>query len=257
MKTSNTARWATLACCALLLAGSVQAAGPTGDQYQFSGINFPDTYGPVTLTFDGIAENAGGMSVNERYNDFAGIPGGITTNFGPLTSYENSGDIVEFSFSTLDHQIFSDSPTTPWGFSVEDLEWPMLPGVPAYSVEATSYLYLTSNGTPRAINPTLATALGVVVGPHPFDPSVGQVVFITGQGQDDYPDGVVSVVLEPEDTEDFPAALLQQLFGGSSAVINDVHAGIMIKHVPEPSSMVLGGAALIGLGLLAARRRAA
>lgn len=255
MKTFRTACRALVACALTLVLAAPAQADPTGDQYLFSGINFPDTYGPVTLTFDGIAEQAGGMMVNERSNNFAGIPGGIITNFGPLTSYANAGEVVEWSFSTINGQTFSNDPSAPWGFSIEELEWLNMPGVPAVAVQSTSYLYLTQNGVPRTINPAVATFLNVVVGPHPFDPSVPQVVYITGQSEELFPNGVASLFLEPDDTEDFPAALLQQLFATNP--INDVHAGIMFQHIPEPSTLVLGVAGLAGLVLVALRRRVA
>lgn len=254
MRMFHTVRLA-LAASALTLVGSA-LAGPTGDLYQFSGTNFPDTYGPVTLTYDGVAQTAGGMSVNERFDDFAGIPGGILTNFGLLASYENAGEVLEWSFRTLDNQLFSDAPTTPWGFAIEDLSWPSLPGVPVQTVESTSYLYFTTNGTPRTLNPALATSLGVVVGPHPFDASVPQVIYITSQDSELFSDGIASVVLEPEDSEDFPAALLQQLFGTSGGPLNGVQAGIMFQHVPEPSTIVLAAGGLMALALVSLRRRA-
>lgn len=250
MKTLQLARRATWAGALALGLSAVAWASPTGN-YQFSGVNFPDTYGPVTLAFDGVAEDAGGMSVDERVNAFAGIPGGITTNFGPLVSYEAAGDVVEWSFSTLDGQSFSDNIAAPWGFSIQNLQWPGTP--PVATVGQTSYLYLTQNGVPLQINPAVATFLEVVVGPHPFDPAIPQVIYITGQDPEVFADGNASIELSIEDTEDFPAALLQQLFATNP--INDVHAGIMFQVIPEPTSVVLAGAAVAGLAMLVRRRR--
>jgi hypothetical protein len=173
------------------------------DTFTFSGWNFPNDYGvvkdpetgnimdfgtpPVQMTFDGIAETAGGMMVNEQVVEWDGLPGGIPavqaagidgmTDFN-LTDWENPGEIVEFSFTTVGGGWLSEFDTQS-GYSVAGLDWSNASaGLMPSFYETGFYFYWTHNGTPATGYSTIQPQIGLLVGAHPFDPNVQEVTYI-------------------------------------------------------------------------------
>ena len=184
------------ALCALVTGNAWGHATPYGDTYTFSGENFPDNFGvvkepetgeiftyptaPYTITFDGIEEIAGGMKVNEKAITWPGKSGIIAEQatgidgqtLFELTDWQNSGEVLEFSFDTVDGQWISDNPQANSSFTLKGVDW-------QHAVEGDSpaffrtgfYFYWTNNGVPLTGMSFTLPDLGVLVGPHPFDPS--------------------------------------------------------------------------------------
>jgi hypothetical protein len=201
--------YSVLATAIFLLLAAPDAMGqptPYGDQFMFSATNFPDSFGvtrdpefqvvtdhgtpPVTMTFDGVPEVGGGMTVNERAVVWPGLPGGINAFHAflnvsiDLVIWENPGEVLEFSFTTVDGEWISDNPGAPSALAVAGLDWPhATTGTqPALLNEddfgqGAFYLYFTNDGVPLT-NMAIQIDTGIVVGEHPFDPSIPEVAYI-------------------------------------------------------------------------------
>ncbi len=175
-----------------------------GDTYTFSATNFPDGVGvtqdpvtdeiidhgttPVSLTIDGVAEVAGGMRVNERIVDWPGVPGGIPavqeagidgeTEFD-LVDWEVSGEIIEFSFESIDGEWIADSPNGQSAITLRNLDWANSEAdSEPWFYETGFYFYWTVDGVPLTEYLTIEPDLGVLVGEHPFDPNIPEVAYI-------------------------------------------------------------------------------
>lgn len=187
-----------------------------GDTYLFSATNFDGNIGetedpvtreiidhgtpPVELTFDGIPETAGGMIVNESVTAFPGIPGGIHAENQAgidgvfefdLTIWENAGELVQFDFQTVDGGYISDEVDTS-AITMRELDWANSdPGsFPAFFSELSDeqgdfFLYYSKDGVP-VTGYEIQLDVGLLVGPHPTDPNVPEVVYIA------YSDGQVN-----------------------------------------------------------------
>jgi hypothetical protein len=220
-----TLRQLRVSAVAALFGGLMTAAAwghptPYGDTYTFSGENFPNNFGVVkdaeteavtdfgtpaySLTFDGIAENVGEMRVNERAVVWPGKAGIVGVNPArdpaeqvfPFTQWENPGEVIEISFESIDGEWVSNNPGGESSFTVAGIDWPhaVNDDTPSF-LQSGFYFYFTDDGV--AIDDmTMVLDTGVYVGPHPFDPSVPEVAYITySQGQvdrlsDPYPGGV-------------------------------------------------------------------
>lgn len=243
-------------------------SGLLGDTYTFSGFNLPNSFGitidpetqeatdhgtpPVTLTFDGIAEQAGGLTVNERVHIWGGRPGGIfavqeagidgITDFD-LIEWENPGEVVEFSFQTTDGGYLSaEDDLGQSGYTVKGLDWNNAEPewTPEYFEDGGFYFYFSHDGVPVTGYQSLQPDLGVLVGEHPFDPNVEEVIFIaysSGQVEDvtePYPGGMDFIGGTTQLDETFGSwDLLGEVMGQEEFIsvngqpANGVHAGFL------------------------------
>lgn len=201
----HTVQLISLLYLVLAVHASVSAqSGLIGDQFTFSATNFPDSFGivtdpetqevtdhgtpPVTMTFDGIAETAGGLSVNERVETWAGIPGGIPAvqatgidgeNNFDLLDWENPGEVIEFSYTTLDMDWISDMELDQSGYTIAGLDWQNAePGTMPALFETGFFFYWTRDGSPITGYSTQLPDIGLLVGAHPFDENIPEVVYI-------------------------------------------------------------------------------
>ena len=107
-------RIALIAYLILLLPFNLLAQ-PFDDIYSVGGINFPDTYGPVSITFDNQLTNVGGMSIGESVAEFQGTLEGLLVNDlnGQeliLSTWENCGTIIEFNWNTQNGAFIAGTP---------------------------------------------------------------------------------------------------------------------------------------------------
>jgi hypothetical protein len=256
----------------LVQAGLTAASRLEGDTYTASFTNFPSDVGvtidpvsmeehdhgtPVQITFDGIAETVGGMMVNERVVTWAGVPGGIpavqaagdengTTEFD-LFDWELPGEIIEFSLQTVDKGWISDDDSTHGFQTFEELDWrSSQPNSEPEFFETGFYFWYSKDGQPISGYETMLPEIGLLVGAHPFDPSIPEVVYIA------YSSGQVQEVTEPyaggtdftfgttqlEDEASY--ALLAEVMGVDAlgAAANGFHLGILVN--PPAASAVVG-----------------
>ena len=251
-----------------------------GDTYTFSAGNFPDSFGttydpiivprgqeffdlesldidgdewggdPIELTFDGIAEQAGGLMVNERVEKWDGVDGGIfavqaagidgETEFD-LLDWENPGEILEFSFTTVDGSWPAAEVEDNSFYSLIGLDWADSDAneVPFF-FEQGFYFYFSKDGEAITGYEAQAPELGVLVGEHPFDESIDEVVYIA------YSRGQVEEATKPYDggfhltggTTQLDAnaswALLLQTMGVAPSDQNGVHWGFLVDEPNGP-----------------------
>lgn len=246
----------------------------TGDTYTFSSANFPTNIGQtvdpvsgeetdhgsdaVELRFDGIAEVAGGMLVNERTFEWDGgeIIGeqasGVDGEFEAyLADWELPGEVVEFSFETLDGSWIAGNPTGQSTFTLKGLDWANSDAFQFPLFYQTGfYFYWTVNGTPVSSYETQQPDIGLLVGPHPFDETVPAVTYIAySAGQvdeitDPYEGGVdFTFGTSQLDEENGSYALLAQVMSldplGSGA--NGFHVGMLVDPPPgDPIELTPG-----------------
>lgn len=232
---------------------------PYGDTYTFSGENFPNDFGVVkepetgqifdfgtpalNLTFDGIAEDVGQLRINERATTFGGrfdLKAVNAAGIGGQTEFElinwhNPGEIVEFSFETLDGQWIANNPSANSSFTIDGLDWlHAAPGDSPYFQEQGFYFYWTNNGVPIDDMSFVLGDVGVLVGEHPFDPSVPQVAYIAySRGQinditDEYEGGSDVHAGTRQLDENASYALLQQVLSIPPATGNGFHIGFLV-----------------------------
>jgi hypothetical protein len=230
--------WVALASVLPGFVGLASAA-VVGDQYWLQAVNFPNTYGPSYVTFDGVEELIGGsngMYVNESSSAY---PGGSA-----FPAWAAPAELLEFSFRKEAAPLYSS--LNPSQLMMGDLDWGM-PGMIQVGRENSAFVYFTSNGTAKTMRDVYG--LGVVFLPHPLNPSIQ--VAVLGH----------SPIIGTVDGLDVPDVFNNRSLGQTMLAlglvptqINDVHIGVMIDQVqiPEPASaLLLGGA---GLALVIRRR---
>jgi len=231
---------------------------PYGDTYTFSGENFPNSFGvvkepetgeimtfpgaPITLRFDGIAETAGQMRVNERAVVWPGKSGLVGENPAadpgeeilPLIEWENAGEVLEFSFDTLNGQWISSAPALNSSFTLAGIDWQhALNDATPQFYRTGFYFYFTNNGVPLT-GMEFTTDDAVYVGPHPFDDSVPEVAYIgysLGQVDDvtdAYPGGTDFNAGTRQLRADASWALLQAALSLPPATGNGLRVGYLV-----------------------------
>ena len=189
-----------------------------GDKYTISVANFPDSFGttydpvfiprgedffdfesldndgedwggsPVELTFDGVEEQAGSLLVNERVVQWPGRDGGILgiqaagidgeTEFDIL-DWEAEGEVIEFSFKTANGGPLADEPDDHSFYSLLGLDWANSDSnEKPYFFENGFYFYYAKDGVPVKGYEVQLEEIGLLVGEHPFDETVEEVVYI-------------------------------------------------------------------------------
>ncbi len=250
---------AAVALCCITATVAWGHPTPYGDTYTFSGENFPNSFGVVkepeygtimdfgtpalNLTFDGIAEDVGQLRINERSVKFpgrfdlkaenaAGIDGQTVFE---LIDWHNPGEIVEFSFDTLDGQWIANDPAANSSFTIDGLDWLHAAAGESPSFQGQGfYFYFTNNGVPIANMSFVLANLGVLVGEHPFDPTVPEVVYIAyGGGQvddliDEYEGGTDIHAGTRQLDDNASWALLQQVLSIPPATGNGIRLGYLI-----------------------------
>ena len=199
---------------------SAQVSRLMGDQYTYSATNLRGNLGetqdpvdeflfeehdtpPAILTFDGIAETVGGITVNERAVKWDGIPGGIPvvqdagidgeTEFDAL-GWESPGEVVEFQFDSVDGRWVSEDLLDHSFITLRDLEWQNSdPGEFPFFFEDGFYMYYTKDGVGATGYSVILEGIGILVGAHPFDESVPEVFYLA------YSRGQVEEVSKPDE----------------------------------------------------------
>lgn len=266
--------------CLLITTQSFGQSRIIGDSYTFSGGNFPNSFGttydpvlvprgqeffdfdsleldgddwegdPVELTFDGIEEQAGGLLINERVAKWDGRENGIfaiqaagideETEFD-LLDWENPGEILEFSMKTADGDWLADEADENSFFSMIGLDWANSDaGQQPFFYEQSFYFYYSQDGEAVTGYETQLEGIGLLVGEHPFDESVSEVVYIAySRGQVDevtktYDGGFHMTGGTTQLDADASWALLLQTMGIAPTTQNGIHWGILVDAPSGP-----------------------
>jgi hypothetical protein len=259
-----------LGCAWLAGAAAVHAQSRLmGDSFSFSATNFPGDTGvvedpeadrprtpidtgtpPATLTFDGVEEIVGGMRVNERVVTWPGQPGGIPAvqatgidgqTDWDLVDWELEGEVVEFTFNTVEGGWVSGDPDGQSLVTIKGLDWQNsdADSMPFF-FETGFYMYYTKDGVPLSGYETLQPDIGLLVGAHPFDNSIEEVFYIAysrGQVEDvslPYEGGVdLTFGTTQLDEEIGSWDLLAEVMGLTSSMLDGAN-GIAIGFLVDP-----------------------
>jgi len=221
---------------ACVLIGALPAAGSiAGDTYMIRGENFPDTYGPSPVVFDGIEESVPG-SAKMLVNEYS----------APLSV---TSELLEFSFRTNDGSQLAGNPLALVNLSIMDLDFNR-PGMTQVARKDTAFLYFTTNGQPLPMTDVLGA--GLVFLPHPLNPAI-QVVLLGNSAIQGTADGLDLGDPFPDSINGQPLTWFVTMMAlGLGGQVNDVHMGVVIDHVPEPATLMLVAG---GLAALIRRRR--
>ena len=217
---------------ALLLTLAPSAWGnPIGTQYTVQTANFVSIAGPVSVTFDGVAEDVAGT--------------GLTLN-EMATPLPNGNELIEFWIETTSGDPFTTGTNTSQSSAlfIEDVSW--VQGGLAAILVGSSFVYFTWDGTPLPMIDVLGS--GLVFLPHPLDPTIQVLQYFL-----DLPPRHFHL-----DTSDVSATLPQVYFAlGLQAftnLIDDVHIGYQVVHIPEPSAALLWLCGVAAIGLMGRAR---
>jgi hypothetical protein len=240
----------------LVIASSAGASAPTpipGDTYLGQGSNFPNTYGPAALVYDGTTQPLGGPSpegMNWTVTDTllpAGTwSGGLPTNKGSIPEFAGEGTIMAFAWTTEDDAGYNND-AGAWAVLTADLDF----GAGIRLLDNTAFAYWSRDGEPIVVPDVVLALFDAEVGPHPTDPAVTQVIYFRDIDDPAYestsfPDG--KFMFGFEDDGELNSNVLQLFLGEP---LNGLHMGLMV--VPEPATAVLAAFGL--LSLLAMGRR--
>ena len=212
-------RIGSVVTCILFFGYSLHAQSRLiGDSFEFSAGNLPTSFGttfdpeleptgfdffdleiletggddwggdPVVLKFDGIAEEAGNIIVNERVVPWSGVDGGIfavqaagiddETEFD-LIDWENEGEVVEFSFQTKDGSWPAAEIADHTFYTLVGLDWANSdPNESPEFFQQGFYFYYSSKGVATKGYEMQLPQTALLVGKHPFDDSIEEVVYI-------------------------------------------------------------------------------
>ena len=246
------------------------------DLYEFSGGNFPNSFGvtidpetqqetdhgspPFMIRFDGVEEQAGEVFINERLHEFTGVAGGISavqasgidgeTEF-QLTDWENPGEIIEFSFRTADGEWIANDDFDHSFYALTGLEWEGSANDSSPQFFETSfYFYWSKDGDLTTQYETVQPEIGLLVGEHPFDETVPEVVYIAyseSQVEDitnPFPGGMDVIAGTTQlDENNGSYSLLSSVVGlgdfgrfDFQDTANEFHVGFLVVP-PEPAGM--------------------
>ncbi len=231
---------------------SALQAGPVGNSYTVEGVNVPNDIPQTSITFDGVAELVGGPSpngllVNESDTAFAGIPGGIATNKGPITQFEDSGALLEWTFNSADGGPYNNLPGA-WSLLLDNLDF----GTPQVIQKAyTGFTYFIGPAGPIVISPILIGAFDLQAGPHPTNPAITQVIYLEEDTDTVFSNGIISIGVNDDGTLN---ANTVALLAGVSP-LSGFGLGALFVGVPEPSTWLLASLGLVALVPAIRRRR--
>jgi hypothetical protein len=242
----------------LVIASLAGAAAPTpipGDTYLGQGNNFPNSYGPSPLVYDGTMQLLGGpasegmnWTVTDTLLPAGAWPGGLPTNQGSISEFAGEGTVMQFDWTTEDGANYNND-AGAWSVLTADLDF----GAGIRLLDNTAFAYWSRDGEPLVIPDVVLALFDAEVGPHPTDPAVTQVVYF--RDVDDpanqstpFPDG--KFMFGFDDNGDLNANVLTLFLGEP---LNGLHMGVTV--VPEPGTLVLAAFGLLGLLAIGRRRR--
>lgn len=230
---------------------------PWGSTYTLSGINVPGNLSPTKLTFDGVAEQVGGLLVNESFLPYAGkSPYTLSVFIGPpvlRTEFAKAGMILELSLKTADGNSFyqnSINPFAGWSLKLSDLDF----GGQQVSIRHSAvYLVPFQDGQPVPLSPLSAYLISLSgVAPDPLDRAGIPQVLVPTPSVDlggDFSGTISTELTEKTTYENFLTwnhlnlALANGLPG--PVALDELRIGIIVEPVPEPSAWCMACCAIV------------
>ncbi|MGE0538418.1 MAG: hypothetical protein AB7O68_25880 [Pirellulales bacterium] len=232
---------------------------PWGSTYTLSGTNVPGNLSPTKLTFDGVAEQAGGLLVNESFLPYAGkSPYTLAVYIGPPVvrpEFAQAGLILELSLKTADGNSFYQNAINPfagWSLKLSDLN---VGGQQVSIRHSAVYLIPFQDGQPVPLSPLSAYLISLSgVAPDPLDRAEIPNVLVPTPSVDlggDFTGTIATELTEKVTYENFLTwnHLNLALANGLPApvALDELRIGIIVEAVPEPSAWCLATSAVAWL----------
>lgn len=222
--------WALMALPTILglATASPSGATPMGTQYDVETVNFAGgDIGPVAVDFDGVASAVGSMLIGESVTPLTGTEELIEFSIEPLNPLDDLIDLVPNLLL----------PSSVW---VTNLVWQ--DALPRIMKEDSFFMWFTIDGVAQPLcdpeNPGQCLSTK-----HPLDATT--TVYYPGN-----PEGPPDLIFN---SVDFGGGTFSDFltYFNKGTEINDLHFGFTTDIVPEPSTSVLLGLALLALTLRA------
>ena len=218
---------------------------PWGDTYTLSATRAPTDLPPTEFTFDGIAQTAGSLVVNETMQYFTGNDAYyVNTTGGPprvRPQLSRPGTVLELSLKTASGQSFSElvghsNDLLGWGLSLTGLSTGLAPAI----IRANSlYAIMFQDG--ESVPVSLSSFVSNVTrAPDPLGrPEVDSVLMGAANATTDavFASGDIDFEITPQQVND--AGLnwsLLNFYGGpleSPAAIDEIRLGIVLEQVSQ------------------------
>ena len=237
-------------------AGVMATQLPWGSTYTLSGTNVPGNLSPTKLTFDGVAEQVGGLLVNESFLPYAGkSPYTLSVFIGPPVvrpEFAQPGLILELSLKTADGNSFyqnSINPFAGWSLKLSDLD---VGGQQVSIRHSAVYLVPFQDGQPIPLSPLSAYLISLSgVAPDPLGRAGIPQVLVPTPSVDlggDFTGTIATELTEKTTYDNFLTwnHLNLALANGLPApvALDELRIGIIIEPVPEPSAWCLACCAI-------------
>ena len=235
---------------------------PLTDTYSVTSRNLIDDIQNSTFIFDNSPSNAVSSSgltrIKELSFPFDGIPGGVEIQkadgtFTNISSWSESGYIIEFTLSSTDGKFISFSPyKTDWGLRIEDIDIEPQPGATPEVLGMYIDFSNLQQDLSYNLNPDLLTLTPLGVGKHPIENKNVLYASSVGSAFSDYAFAVINnnkLKINLDSNLQFESFSLDSIVKAlgltndafSPPLVNVLRIGVLVKGINVPQYILLTG----------------
>ena len=245
---------------ALFLSIKIAAALPNDDTYIATARNLPDAYQNLVLDFRIYFTNLPSFmnlaKLKARVDEYTGIAAGLNVTGADgavhnISTWAESGHVIEFTFATSDGGFISFSPfSNDWGLHLRDIDLLAAEGQTPEVIGAYIDFQNSNQELLYQLNPILLSASPVGVGRHPFENH--DVLYFTKTGTEFANFSIASItnskLAVDLDSQNQLESFSMQSIVAALGITNDISAnpkvntlkiGILLKGIQVPAQQIL------------------